>query len=251
MTKFRNQKNIYSKFILQRILDYWGVGKIETITYFSFDAPNVWRHAIETNQGSFELFSYPHYKKDRSEKVIYESFTHAIKNQQNTIKPYYRFGRYHLLFRLTRKYKISIKQAKNDLKLLENKKIEKIFRVYGTILQIKLDDESSISSYAAWNIQKMIASQARVLVDSIVHSKNKIDEALTKIQLHRPMIDKISINKAWFEIYFTDGISLHLHQYWGFPATEINIPKRKNEIVFYDEEKIYYIKNNIGLCLTK
>ena len=245
MTKFRAEKNIYSRFILQRLLDHWGVGKIEEATYFDFNAPNIWRHHLETNQGAFELFSYPYYQKDRSEKAIL-SFFRQLKNQPK-IKPYYRFGRYHRLVRLTKKHPISAKQAMTDLKLLEGRKITKIFRVYGSILQIILDDDSDVLSYANWNVQKDIKNQSRVLVDSAVSKKTELDNVLENLEPQHLAVKNITLDDKWFEIYLANNLSLHFHQSWGFPAVEAHISGRKNEVMVYDEKKIYYVKSEVSI----
>ena len=243
MTKFRSEKNIYSKFILQRILDHWGVGEIEGVTYFDFKTPNVWRHFIETNQGSFELFSYPAYKKDRSEKVIFASF-HQLKDQ-SAVQSYYRFGRHHLLIRLTKKHLISVKQAMTDFKLLEGQKIRRIFRVYGSILQIILDDDSDISSYGGWHIKKTTRNRQEVIVSSSDQHREITDSVLKEIQSLSPTIMGLSINNDLVKMRLSNNLSLSFQQRWGFPAVEAHAIGRKNEVVVYSEKKIYYVKSEV------
>lgn len=244
-------KSIYSLATLQRILDHWGIGVIEEVTYFQNVGRNVWRHFIETSQGEFELFSYPTETKEYSEAKLKAFFDerhpHHIGQLQKR-EVVHSFDRYHTLLQLTQKHQISVKQACQDLDQLISCTIEKAFRVYGTIFQIHLNtrdvnEASVLVSYGHWSIQREEAGQKMMIVNTHENSYQQLDKAIEALEKDTPAIEKYNFAADAFELQLSNGMSLHFTEDRKFAAIEIHVKKRKNDILVFNKEKIFYTKS--------
>ncbi len=244
-------KSIYSLEVLQRIIDHWGIGKIEDVTYFEKVGRNIWRHHIETNQGTFELYSYPVENREYAKKKLKDFLTKKLSIDHKELekkKTIHSFDRYHVILQFTKKYLITIKQASKDLDLLIGSTIEKALRVYGTILQIHLNESdvntaNVLVSYGSWNIQDYEKGRANVLVKSSMQNYKKLDTAIEIIEKDKPTIEKYILKEEWFELYLSNGTSWHFVRSGKFPAIEIHLKSRKNDIHIFEEDRIFYTKN--------
>ncbi len=230
-------KSIYSLAILQRILDHFSVGSIEYTTYFQNIGSNVWRHFIETNQGTFELYSFPpellEYAKGKVNLIergtLYSTMCHT-------------FDRYHLLRQLTQKVKIGQKQLKTDLSSIDQAAITDVYRNHGSIIQIKLSNQATITSNDSWNLQfNYQTSKSDVLV-STMNSYQKIDKFLKLLTEKQVIFHSFILKEGWFEVLFSKNYSLHFRSSGRFAAVEISIPSKKHRIHIFDEKDIEYVK---------
>lgn len=243
-------KSIYSIKALQRILDHWGIGQIEDVTYFDSVGRNIWRHYIDTNQGEFELYSYPVGEKEYAEQklavFLQDHYGNHLQFLQKNIV--HSFDRYHVLLQLTKKHRINIKQTIKDLDLLIDSTIEKAFRVYGTIFQMHLDEAdvkkaSVVVSYGNWSIQNYNEGRANIVADSKIHSYDQLDSAIEAIEKDKPLIKKYVVQSGWFELYLSNGTSLHFKRSSKFPAVEVHLNSRKNDLLIFEENEMYYTQD--------
>lgn len=239
-------KSIYSLPILQSILDHWGVGTIQDVTYFQNIGRNVWRHFIETNQGEFELYSYPTETREYSEKKLSE-FLETMHGRELK-KIVHSFDRYHVLHLRSKKQAISHKQANTDLKLLVGMRIMKAFRVYGSIFQMHLEvadvnGASVLVSYGRWNIQNNSSKKPTVLVDTTTSSKDELDKAIEQLEKSQPAILSYTLKDNWFKLMLSNDMSLHFMREGRFPAIEVHLKKRSNDLHIVSETEIYYTKD--------
>lgn len=243
--------SIYSIKTLQRILDHWGIGQIEDVTYFDNAARSIWRHYIDTNQGEFELYSYPVTEKEYAEPKLREflkerlNWNPAVLDQRKVV---HSFDRYHVLVQKTKKHQISIKQASKDLDLLVDSSIQKAFRLYGTILQVHLDKADVnkagvLVSYGSWSIQDYKKGRANVLVNSRINSYDQLDNTIELLEKDKPLIEKYVLKGAWFELYLSNGMSLHFWRADKFPAIEVHLNSRKNDLLVFEEKELFYTRD--------
>lgn len=236
-------KSIYSIPVLQRILDHFGVGKIIYVTYFSNIGSQVWRHSIETTRGDFELYSYP--------VEIHEYAQQKISSSSGRDRGYlypnlcHSFDRYHQLKQLTKKFSITLKQLSIDMLMLKNLEVEKIYRVYGSIVYIDFENDAYISSYGAWKVfLKREREDDELLIDTDIDSKERIDyrlEVLTEKKLH---YESYQLKGDIFEVLFSDGYYFQFTAYKEarLQAGSISLPGRKKRITLFDEREIFYEK---------
>lgn len=71
-------RSIYSLEVLQRILDHYHVGKIVLLDGYLTLGSNTWLHFIKTNQGEFELFSFPTQTPNESCLIYYRGGSSRI-----------------------------------------------------------------------------------------------------------------------------------------------------------------------------
>lgn len=244
-------KSIYSIKVLQRILDHWGIGQIKDATYFDSAGRNIWRHYIDTNQGEFELYSYPATEKAYAEPKLRLflkerlNWDPAILDQRKLV---HSFDRYHVLAQKTKKHLISVKQASTDLDLLIGSSIQNAFRVYGTIFQVHLDEAdvnkaSVLVSYGLWSIQDYRKGRANVLVDSRMSSYEQLDNAIELLEKNKPLIEKYILKGGWFELYLSNGMSLHFGRAGTFPAIEVHLKSRRNDLLIFEENELFYSRD--------
>lgn len=244
-------KSIYSIKVLQRILDHWGIGQIEDVTYFDSVGRNIWRHYIDTSQGEFELYSYPVSEKEYAEPKLREFLQErlywdpTILDQRELV---HSFDRYHVLAQKTKKHQISVKQALKDLNLLVGSSIQKAFRVYGTIFQMHLDEADVnkagvLVSYGSWSIQDYKKGRANVLVDSRMNSYEQLDNAIELLEKDKPLIEKFILKGGWFELYLSNGMSLHFGRVDKFPAIEVHLNSRRNDLLIFEENQLFYTRD--------
>lgn len=244
-------KSIYSISVLQRILDHWGVGRIKDVTYFNNAGRNVWRHSIDTNQGEFELYSYPTTEKEYAEPKLREFLTvrlhwdPAVLDQRKLV---HSFDRYHVVVQKTKKHQVSSKQASKDLDLLVGSSIQKAFRVYGSIFQMHLDEAdvnkaNFLVSYGSWSIQDYKKGRANVLVDSRMNSYEQLDNVIELLEKDKPLIEKYILIGGWFELYLSNGMSLHFGRADTFPAIEVHLKSRKNDLLIFEEKELFYTRD--------
>jgi hypothetical protein len=244
-------KSIYSIKVLQRILDHWGIGKIEDVTYFDGAGRNIWRHYIDTNQGEFELYSYPAIEKEYAERKLQDYLEERHRSlliQLRKKKIIHSFDRYHVLLQLTKKHQISVKQASTDLDLLIGSSIQKAFRVYGTIFQMHLDETDVnkagvLVSYGSWSIQDYKKGRANVLVDSRMNSYDQLDNIIELVEKDKPIIEKYILKGGWFELYLSNGMSLHFWRADKFPAIEVHLNSRRNDLLIFEENELFYTRD--------
>lgn len=248
---YDDMKSIYSIKVLQRILDHWGIGQIEDVTYFDCAGRNIWRHYISTNQGDFELYSYPYLEKEYAEAKLRSFFKERLNWDPKTLdqrKVIHGFDRYHVLVQLTKKHQISVKQASKDLDLLIGLSIEKAFRVYGTIFQMHLDGANVnktgvLVSYGLWSIQDYKKGRANVLVDSRMNSYDQLDATIELLDKVKPLIEKYILKGGWFELYLSNDMSLHFWRADTFPAIEVHLKSRKNDLLIFEEKELFYARD--------
>lgn len=244
-------KSIFSTQVLQRILDRWGIGQLQDVTYFENAGRNIWHHYIDTGQGKFELYSYPAVEKEYAKPKLAEYLEDRHGEHLPQLKKkliVHSFDRYHVLLQLTKKHQISVKQASKDLDLLIGLTIQKAFRVYGTILQIHLDEAdvtkaSVLVSYGWWSVQDYEKNKASVIVDSRIHSYDQLDDAIKAVENDAPVIDKYVLKGGWFELYLSNGTSLHFTRSGNFPAIEVHLKPRKNYLLVFAENELYYTRD--------
>lgn len=235
-------KTIYSLEALQRILDHFSVGIIIKANMFMTLSQNTWLHFIRTSKGDFELFSSPtQLDFEIQTKIVIERTDDYGKIFDKIV---HSFDRYHHLVQKTQLTKITPKQAATDLILLNNKKLTNIFRVYGTILQLEFDDDSVIWSYAAWNLQQANPDQEpKVLITTDTSTYQEIDQYIDSLPEKKLSFKSFIIKDEWFEIFFSDGYSLHFKEAYDFPAAEyLFFGKKSNSIEIFNEKEIYYSK---------
>ncbi|HYD35084.1 MAG TPA: hypothetical protein VD999_03375 [Vitreimonas sp.] len=234
-------KSIYSLPTLQRILDRWGIGQIEAVNYFQNVGAQIWRHHIETNQGKFELYSYPPEAYEYAKNKLKEYLVDRYGVINTTLV--HSFDRYHQLRQLSTKHHISAKQANADLQVLQGLKIIKAFRVYGSIFQIHLEDESVLVTYGKWSIQKFSSHRHNVVVDSAMNSKQELDAAIEALKHDTPQIQRHILKQGWFELYLSHHVSLHFTRTERFAAIEVHLHRRRNDIHIFEETEIYYTRD--------
>lgn len=244
-------RSIYAQHILQRILDHWGVGKIENSEYFTNVGAQIWRHYIETNQGSFELYSYPSSEKEYAEEKLTKYFEKQFGDILPTLRKkeiVHSFDRYHVVVQLQRKHGISLKQASRDLKLLPGLQVDAVYRVYGSIIQLELsspslDKKHILFSYGSWSIQDYEKGRANVVAGSKMHSYDQLDTAIDRLQTNAPTIEKYILHNGWFELYLSNKMSIHFGRSDLFPAVQINFSSRKNSLLVFHEQELYYVRD--------
>jgi len=244
-------KSIYSIQVLQRILDHWGIGKIEDVTYFDSVGRNIWRHYIDTNQGEFELYSYLASEKEYAEPKLREFLKERLNWDPAVLdrrKLVHSFDRCHVLAQKTKKHQISVKQAATDLDLLIGSSIQKAFRVYGTIFQMHLDEADVnkagvLVSYGSWSIQDYKKGRANVLVDSRMNSYEQLDNAIELLEKDKPFIEKYILKGGWFELYLSNDMSLHFGRADKFPAIEVHLNSRRNDLLIFEEKELFYTRD--------
>lgn len=249
-------KSIYSLQILQRILDHWGVGLIEDVTYFHGPGRNIWRHHIDTNQGVFEMYSYPVSEKEYAEPTLneYMQSGYPFSDEYYPNKQIvHSFDRYHILLQMSKKHKINKNQACKDLDLLIGSRITEAFRGYGAALYMYLDQDQHddqndtnkstvLVSYDWWSIQNYEKGRANVIADSKMHEYEKLDLAIKELNTAKPIIEKYVLKGSWFELYLSNRTSLHFNESL-FPAMEVHLKSRKNSLLIFTEHELYYSRN--------
>ncbi|MCD8484731.1 hypothetical protein LRY65_04300 [Candidatus Woesebacteria bacterium] len=239
--------SIYSPAILQRVVDHWHIGSIEDVMYFEPAHRRIWRHWIETPQGTFELYSYP----DTAQEIYPAKLESYLENrlpklsQRRHEKRVYSFDRVHVLIQLTQKHSISPKQAAKDLALLHTQRIVDAFIVYGSIVQIQLENRSILSSYGHWNLQTWGSEPRHILAQSS-DSTEKMETAMQALAQEKAHIVDAVQKDTWVEIFLNTGKSLNFTPSETFAALEIHIPFRRRDVVIFSEEKIFYSKEFSG-----
>lgn len=244
-------KSIYSVEVLQRILDHWHVGTIEDVDYFTNPGSGIWRHHIETNQGVFELYSYPTQQREYAEEKISKFFEERLNLDPTLIdvtQIVHSFDKYHLLFQFSKKQQISFNQASTDLDMWIGAKIEKAFRVYGSIIQMHLKDSDVnvadvLVSYGIWNIHELEANRDKSIVDTRLHSRDELDKAVDEIEKNAPTILSYGFKDDRFELNLSNGQRLCFKCTSKFPALEVHVKYRKNNLLIFDENRIYYTRD--------
>lgn len=239
-------KSIYSIPTLQRILDHWGVGKITYVTYFNKIGNNIWRHFIETPHGEFELFSFQPETGDYSLPRLNEH----LQDRHGKLfkKKFHCFDRYHLLLHLQKKWPISLKQSHQDLEKIVGSTIQEAFRVYGTIFQIHVNQPNVknidvLVSYGQWFIQKKDQGQSIVIASTYTHDHDQLDKVIENIEKDKPIIEKYVFTCDWFEIYLSNKKSLYFKRNGKFPAIELHLSSKKNNLLLFTEDQIYYFRS--------
>ncbi len=233
-------KSIYSLHVLQRILDHWHVGIIQDVTYFEFPGREIWRHWLETNQGVFNLYSYPAIPDD---PYFQQTITAFLDDQHGIQHPeiVHSFDRRHILDQQSRKQLVSAKQIATDLALLKEQHIEKIFRVIGSLIQIEFSNGACLISYGHWNVQQRVRGVSDILLDGN-QSHEKVDAFLAEIETKHLKFEKYKLKGSFFELYFTE-LSFHFTLQGKFPAAEILFPARKNYLKIFNEDYLEYSKD--------
>ncbi|MDH5533006.1 MAG: hypothetical protein OEX81_01090 [Candidatus Pacebacteria bacterium] len=239
-------KTIYSPAVLQRILDSFGVGRIKEAESFLSIGKNSWIHFIKTNQGEFELFSFPTYvTEDEQLELLDKRLERFGYIFEETI---HRFDRYHQLVQKTRLTKISPKQIIDDFELLKDQKIKDLFRVTGTIIHFNFENDSTIWSYGLWSLQhKETDKDSKVLIDSYNTPGLEIEDIIEELQKKNLEYKSFILKDDWFELYFSDGYSFHFKADYEFPAIEyLFFRDNDNSIQIFSEQEIYYSKEIVG-----
>ena len=247
-------KSIYSTKVLQRILDHWGVGRVEDVTYSTSLGRNIWRHHISTNQGEFELCSYPDSERKYAEPKLQAYLDKSYgKNRYYMQKQdvVHSFDRYHVLLQLVEKYQISAKQASKDFALLFGLTIQKAFRVYGTILQIHLEEAGVgpagvLVSYGQWSITDHQEDREAVNVESWIHTSGLLDIAVELVERDAPTIEQYSFEGEWVLLHLSNGLCLHFKRSEKFPALEIHLNAKRNNVIIFEEKELYYTRECHG-----
>lgn len=229
-------ESIFSIATMQRILDHWGVGQIEDVTYFEKVGSSVWRHYVETSQGNFELFSYP--DADSSAQATLQA---ALAKRSGVLEPsrVHSFDHYHELLRLSKKYEISRSQAENDVFSLRKKKIDRAFRVFGTIFQIHLDDESVLVSYGRWNISRDVSGNFEVLADTDTSSKDQLDATIEALEELHPTLESWEFTDQGVSLFMSEGFQLSFAPAGKFAAIEIQVFGRQNRLFIFSQDRIF------------
>lgn len=245
----RSENSVYSHESLQRILDHWGIGQIEEVRFFGHLGKNIWRHRIETNQGDFELYSYPidnkeHYFTKLNQSLRQLFFDQKVLEQKKMVQS---FDRCHHLVQLSKKERITVKQANKDLDLLLGASIKKAFRVYGSILQMHLNEAnvneaSVLVSYGNWSLQEWKDVDAKLIVNS-GDSYEQMDVAIESIEKDTPTIKKYVLRNGFFEIFLSNEKSLHFSQSGKFPAAELHLFLKRRNLLIFHEDEIYYTRS--------
>lgn len=232
-------RSIYSQEALQRILDHYHVGKIVLLDGYLTLGSNTWLHFIKTSQGEFELFSFPtQVPIDIQEDIIEKRNEDWYGKDFDKIV--HSFDRYHQLIQKTKVIAITTKQVFTDLAKLVSKKLVKSFRVYGTILDLRFENDLTIWSYAEWNLQE---NKSKILLHSNTSTYDEIDNLVEKLPERDLKIESFIIEDEWFEIYLNENLSLHFRKQNKFPAVEImSYSQSRNSIQIFDEQEIYYQK---------
>jgi hypothetical protein len=219
------------------------VGKIFDVTYFSFEGRAIWRHWIETNQGVFELYSYPDGSDPYYEKRLSEYFeTHR---GQISPKLVHSFERHHKLVRMSAKQQISVKQAMTEFEALKTQSIVKAFRVYGSIIQIQFSKNAVLSSYGHWVLQKQTSAKTEILADSWTASKEKMDEEIIIFEKSQSTFQQAEIREDQLGLFFSENYILVFQKETTFPAMTLHIDGHQNWMSIFDEQKIFYSKDLI------
>lgn len=230
-------KSIYSLPVLQGILDHFGVGAITYVTYFDYIGRQVWRHYIETDKGEFELYSFPTELHDYAlERIaISPAGNRGILNTEVC----HSFDRYHLLKQFSKKVLITNDQLELDFKVLKDQVITKIFRVYGTILQGYFSQDTVFCSYGRWRLR---GQDNIVLIESISTSKKEIDSIIDSLAEKHLALQSFSVDGDTLQLNLSKGFIFDFQPNDRFAAIEIRFSDKRKDIRFYDEKKIYYLK---------
>lgn len=245
----RSESSVYSREFLQRILDHWGIGQIEEVRFFGHLGKNIWRHRVETHQGDFELYSYPIDNKEHYFTKLKQSLRQLFLDQKvlEKKKMVQSFDRCHHLVQLSKKERITVKQANKDLDLLLGARIEKAFRVYGSILQMHLNEAdvnkaSTLVSYGNWSLQEWKDADVKLIVNS-GDSYEQMDMAIENLEQDAPTIKRYSLKDNFFEIFLSNGKSFHFSQSKDFPAAELHIHLKRRELLIFHQDEIYYTRS--------
>lgn len=236
-------KSIYSATALQRILDRWSVGKIEDSTYFENVAYKVWQHHIETNQGTFVLYSYSEHTRDYSEEkltpYLQENYQDLLE-QLRERTPVHSFDRYHVLLQLTKKYIITAKQARIGLDALIGLRIERVFRAHGSIIQINFDTGSIATSYGEWSIHDSSTKPSTVVADTREHSRKQLDEGIAMLTRNSPAVKTCTLTANVLELHLSNGMQLHFTRSEKFAAIVLHNPTKKSDLHIFSEDMVFY-----------
>ncbi len=241
-------RSIYSTQRLQHIVDHWGIGEIVDISKFGDVTESIWRHQIETNQGEFELYSYPLTEEEDALSRLKEFYVQKLRwdprmlDQQKIIQS---FDRCHILVQKTVKEQISYEQALEDLDMLIGLTIQKAFRVYGTIFQMHLgqanaDKIGTLECYASWSIVDIQEDETSIIADSNIHSKDQLDEAIRSVEAARAVIEKHLFSNGQFELQLSNEMRLCFKRSDVFPAIELDFNSKQNALRIVDENKFIY-----------
>jgi hypothetical protein len=234
--------SIYSLPALQRILDRFSVGKVIRADYFGNIGSQVWRHFIETPQGDFELYSYPPELQEYAEKKIIDKLTE--NNWPLFPLVCHSFDRYHRLAQRSKKIPITVKQLATDMKPMVNQTLDKIFRVYGTIVQMYFGESGVLASYAEWQLlrtQKGVKSET--LISSLIDSYEKIDQTLESLPLHTLTYQRFTLKDNCLKLFLSNGYCFKFVTTKLFPAAEIGFTLHGHEVEIFSETNINYIKS--------
>ena len=234
-------KSIYSLPVLQGILDHFGVGRITYTTYFDAIGREVWRHSIETTRGDYELYSYP----VNSEKYAQERIAISPGGNRGILfsQACHSFDRYHSLKQFAKKILIPKHQLEIDVLPLVGTTITKSFRVYGSIVQMKLSDQVSICSYGYWNVQHTVpGDDAVVVVDSEQNTHDEMDALWESLPEKNLKFESMILKDDWFELYFSDGYSFHFQASSRFAAAQFLFLHKEKIIDIFSEKYLYYLK---------
>lgn len=239
-------KSIYSVSSLQRILDHWGVGTIEDVTYFQNIGRSIWRHYITTTHGEFELYSHEPAESEYAKRKIAEFL--QDRHGEGFGADVHCFDRYHTLCRLTVRHRISYKQADGDLQLLLGKKILKAFRVYGSIFQIHIQSSDVnvarvLVSYGHWSISGLRDGKSYVFAQTTTDNKDRLDAAIKRIEVAAPQIREYRFDGDVFEVFLSGDLCLRFWKSEQFEALKVHLPERKNNILIYAQNEMFYTKD--------
>jgi len=237
--EYLNMKSIYSLDVLQRIADHWGIGKITDITYFEAIGRGIWRHLLDTNQGEFELYSYSTLDREYAHQKIQE-FTEHLYGQLRS-EFFHSFDRYHELRQLNQKIPISSKQVEENIQSLPGLKVIKIFRVYGSIVQMYLEDETVLYSYAHWGIKKL-GFQEKVVVDTWESSYEELDVCLEMLRSLDVKFASLKLIPTGCELSFSEDFLLSFSSTPNFVSLQMRVAGHKNYIHIESEKKMWYLK---------
>jgi len=232
-------KSIYSLEVLQRIVDHWGIGKIADVTYFESIGRGIWRHCLETNQGKYELYSYSTEDREYAHQKILE----FIESSYGHLLPefYHSFERYHELCQLNRKIPIGLGQVAEDFRPLTGLALTKIFRVYGSIVQMYLSDRTVFCSYAHWSVRKREVAGDEVLVDTKSATREELDACLKMLESLGLAFQALVLTEKKCELHFSDYV-ISFESTQNFVALELRIAGRRNDINIKCAQEMWYLQ---------
>ncbi len=237
--------SIYSHDSFQRIMDHWGIGSITDTTAFASIGKDIWRHLIKTPQGDFELYSYLPERAEYCEQQLAKYLSGQRGKRLSDIA--HCFSRYNVAVQLTKRSPISPNQAKIHLESLLQQLVNRAFRAYGTIVQMRLENGLSFYSYGSWIARRRSdrsleenCQRPPSLIESNSFAYDQIDDFLGQVEKDRPILLTYQLTPDGVELNFADNLQVRFTATKDFPALVVSTKKENCSVHVWNSSNISY-----------